>query len=907
MVTPVGGDELAGNAAVVLDLDALEALEVGGRRSTDSGRRLWDTPSMDLLEREAELATLRSYADEARTRHGRLVLIAGEAGVGKTALIEAFREQLPDANWAWGSCDGLFTPRPLSPLYDIARDLGGALEQACATNASREEMFDAFVNALNSSRDLTVIVIEDLHWSDEASLDMVRHVWRRAGEARTLMLLTYRDDGLAADPLLRTTVGDVATYRGTRRMTLETLTQKAVATLAEESKLAPEELFRLTGGNPFFVREVLAGDGEHVPASARDAVLARTMRLDDEARAALETVSLFRTQAEPAQLLALEGVTSKGLDSCVRAGMLVVRGRALGFRHDIARLAVAAEVSPNRRVALHAQILKTLVALGSGDVTELAHHADQAGERVAVVEYGVQAAQAASAVAAHREAAFQYGRVVQAMSQEKTAARAELCMALSRETAAIDRWEECLRARQEALDIWRALGDDLRAGDTLCRMTSPLWRLCRGEESDRAASDAVALLEKLPPGPELANAWLALASVEAENFGRLDRALLLLANARALAEKLGLEDLVISSFTQEAMVSFAAAGSGAAEAMQLSKSRALAGGDESTVAWIYSNLYATLVSSRQLEEAETEYREGIAFCDAHDQVVFSSCLHGERCRSLAQQGRLNEGLDLTVELLSKVLPSPVNRLNPLIADGILRARVGDVVGSAASLDEALGLSLTVTEPYWSVRTRIARAEGAWLVGRDDLATAEVAAACDVLKALDPWQSGKVAIWAQRFGLQVPSVAVAPPYALELAGDHAGAAAEWDRLGSSFDAAMSLVFSPAEVDVRAAHERFIVMDATASVTRARKRLRDIGARVIPSGPRSATKEHPAGLTRREGEILELLMRSLTNAEIAERLFLSERTVEHHVTSVLGKLGVASRAEARREAVRRDLVS
>jgi DNA-binding CsgD family transcriptional regulator/tetratricopeptide (TPR) repeat protein len=507
------------------------------------------------------------------------------------------------------------------------------------------------------------------------------------------------------------------------------------------------------------------------------------------------------------------------------------------------------------------------------------------------------------AVGSHREAAFQYLRALRGLPDDKTPERADLCLLLSTEVAYLDRWEECLAARQEALDIWRSLGDDLRAGQTLGRLAGPFWRLCRGEESTRAARDAVTLLETVPPGPELADALHTLAGVEGEGLGNVELAKDLLVRTRALGVEQGLGDILIACDVADALLAFVMGDDDATGALRESLERATVAGDGNTVGWVYMNLYATLVTQRRLAEADEDYAEGLARFVALDQLVYTACMNGERCRTLSHQGRLDEGLDLTADLLSNVFPSPVNRLNPLTSDGVMRARVGDPAGAAKSLDEALALATSVDESTWLIRARVARAEVAWLAGNDQEAYAETVAGVEAMTGLDRWQSGKVQVWAKRFALDVPQVHTAPPYALELAGDHAGSAKEWDRLGSFFDAAMALVFSPHEADVRAAHDRFLSMDATASVARTRKRLKEMGARVIPSGPRSAAKAHPAGLTRRESEILGLITEGHSNAEIAEQLFLSTRTVEHHVSAILAKLGVSSRSEASREAVER----
>ena len=235
-----------------------------------------------LLERESPLASLAAYAQEARRGHGRLVLVAGEAGVGKSALVEQFQCDLPDARWSWGACDGLFTPRPLGPLFDLAERLGGELLDLCRSRAGREELFRALLRQISERGTLDVVVVEDVHWADEATFDLLRFLGRRLADAAVLLIATYRGEDLAAGDPLRAALGELVRQRSTRRIELAPLSADAVRRLASASGLDAAALYRLTGGNPFYVTEVLQAGMNEVPAAARDAVLARVARLSGQ-------------------------------------------------------------------------------------------------------------------------------------------------------------------------------------------------------------------------------------------------------------------------------------------------------------------------------------------------------------------------------------------------------------------------------------------------------------------------------------------------------------------------------------------------------------------------------------------------------------------------------------------------
>lgn len=350
---------------------------------------------MDLLERGPQLAALVEYAEDAARGRARLVLVAGEAGAGKTALVEALRGQVPEARWLVGACDGLFTPRPLGPLLDVAEQTGGELAALCErTDVPRAQLFRALVRDLTTHEGATVLVVEDVHWADRATLDLVHHLSRGIDGARLLVVLTYRDDPADVPPDLTRLLGDLVRQGSTRHVTVPPLTREAVATLTARSGIGPDELLRLTGGNPFFLTEVLAVATDQIPSTARSAVLSRVVGLGPGARRALEEVALLGVRVELEVARAVTGLTPQELDELVANGVLRADDEVVAFRHEIARRAIADTVPEHRLADVHRRAQSVLEEAGCTDHARLAHHADGAGDSALVLVHAPLAARA---------------------------------------------------------------------------------------------------------------------------------------------------------------------------------------------------------------------------------------------------------------------------------------------------------------------------------------------------------------------------------------------------------------------------------------------------------------------------------------------------------------------------------
>jgi DNA-binding CsgD family transcriptional regulator len=852
---------------------------------------------MRLIERESQLAALQQYADEASHGQGRLVLISGEAGVGKSVVLEEFAQNLEEAHSLWAGCDGLFTPAALGPLFDIATQLDGDLLRLCRAEAKRDQLYAELLRELSNTRTLTVLVIEDVHWADEATLDLLSYLGRRIQHLPVLLLVTYREDTLVSNDPLRLTLGGLASQRATRRLGLPTLSAAGVATLAQGTKIDPTELHELTAGNPFFVTEVLQAGGNGLPASVRDAVLARTRTLSTPAREALDTAALIGSRMQSELLVSLID-NPLVTDELISHGLLIKDVDDLRFRHEIVRMAIESAIPPYQRAAIHSKVMNALLSSGSEDDAQLAFHAEGAGNAELVLRYAPRAGRRAAALGARREAAAQYERALRVVPATDIRTRAELLDSLAEQLEFVDRWDDLADTCSETAALWHELGDSARESDSLLALAVGFWRLCRGMDSRQAADAALKLAKPLGPSAQLANAYITLAWRHI-NEGRYHDSLALIRQVRQMAEQLGLAEVISDCLAAEAQID-RVAGNDWTVPMRAALEIALSGGHEYRVGENFATMYWMCCGDLRHEEGEQIYRQAMAYCDAHDIGTSSNCVRADHAGLFEKLGRWEECVSITQGMLNEQSLCPTNRMQPLTYQSKVMARRGQD-GYWRYLNEATDLAIGLDEPEWLLFVLLARIEAYWLEGRLDAARAELDRARDASAGVVVPSQRWVALWNQRLTGAAEPIDL-EPFASQVAGDAAHAAELWERLGYRYEAALALLDSKEEDNLRESLTRLVDLGADAAARVVRRTMRDLGMRSIPAGARTATRGHPRGLTTREQEILQLLSRSQSNEEISAELFISVRTVEHHVTAILGKLGVPTRQGAAKEAAK-----
>ncbi|ADB34819.1 transcriptional regulator, LuxR family [Kribbella flavida DSM 17836] len=832
-----------------------------------------------FLEREPLLAELRDC------RPGTLVLIGGEAGIGKTTLVRVHCGSLPaDLPVRSGFCDALGTPRALGPLHDIAKSVP-ALAGLLAAGADRHRAFTTLLDLLAEGPSVTVI--EDVHWADEATLDLLIYLGRRIADLPAVVLVTYRPEEVGRDHPLRRVLGDLATARAVRRIQVPALSPDAVAALSEPLGRDGVRLHAVTGGNPFFVTEALSAPADDVPATVRDAVLARAHRLGPAARAVLDVVSLVPDRAEAGL------VDPDALEPCLLSGMLVLEDGAVRFRHELARRAVESDVSAVRRSLLHGKVLDHLAGLDGVDPARLAHHAEAAGDRAAVLRYAPQAAERAAQAGAHREAAAQYGRAVRHCVGLPVEQQAQLWEQLAEQCDHSDALTDGIAAARRAIELWQSAGDPDRQGRVMAQCSLMLWKTAENAAAHEMATAAAALLRSRPPGRALAQALAAHARL-LMLAREMPAAISVGARAVELAERLGDTQTLGRALNAVGTAHFLADPDRAVELLEAGLAASSTAGDDAGIAAAMVNLGSGAGEIRRYDVADRWLAEAVAWCSERDLDSSRVYALAWQARSDFEQGRWAAAEQRAHEVIEGTGQHVPARIIACTVLGWLRARRGDPDFSAP-LDTAWRLARQTGDLQRLWPAVAARAEAAWLSGSDGTTRLDGAAegvGADLratyelaLRLRHPWAVGELGSW---LGVELPDFAAAP----YRDGDR------WRALGCPYEAALFLAQDEDPQRQVAGLEELQLLGAWGAAHRVARQLRREGVARVPRGPRPATRSNPAGLTDRETEVLALVAQHLRNAEIAARLHISAKTVDHHVSAVLGKLGVSTRQEAGR---------
>jgi DNA-binding CsgD family transcriptional regulator/tetratricopeptide (TPR) repeat protein len=853
-----------------------------------------------LLEREHELGRLADELTAVEAGSGRLMLLHGEAGVGKTALVRSFCEA-SSHRVLLGICDPLFTPRPLGPFFDVASEVGDELEAAVRSADASYDVTAALVRDLRA-RAPTILVVEDAHWADEATLDVLRLLSRQIDDVPALVIVTHRDDELEVTHPLRHLLGNLVSASGIHRMSVERLSPDAVAALAGPHGVDPDELYRKTAGNPFFVTEVLGAPCDELPATVRDAVLARAARLPAGPRALLQAVAIARSDAELWLLEALAPRDVGTLEECLASGMLVPRPDGVGFRHELARLTIEESIPPDRRLALHRAALAALGTppAGAPDLARLAHHAEEAGDADAVLSYAPAAGKRAAEVGSHREAAAQYARAIRFADSLDGHARAKLHRRRAAECYLTDQHEDAIESAEAAIACCRELGDRLGEGRSILFLSRIAWCPGRTDEAHRAAREAIGILEELPAGHDLADAYANLGTLLRDRDDRAG-AIEWSTRSRQLADELGDVSIASGQVISIALTEVLHGAPGAIEELQDAVEGVQRLGKADLTSWGHMAMARGAVRAREYRIALEAIDAGLRHVGEQGYLLWRLYFLSYRARVELEQARWSEAVETAQLVLQERWISTLPRTVAMTVLGLVRARRGDP-GAWSALDDAWALAAHTEEPDRIVPVAVARAEAAWLEGRDDAVRELTEGAYQLALQREVARfTGELAVWRRRAGIGEPAPVSTGPHTAELAGEWARAADAWKELGCPYEAALAL--GEAEDDEQAllaAMDELGALGARPAASIVARRLRRYGR--VPRGPRAATRENPAGLTPRELEVLTLLARGLRNAEIAERLVLSPRTVDHHVGAILRKLGVNTRGQATLAATR-----
>lgn len=849
-----------------------------------------------LLERDRELGLMSDLVARIDSSGGMVVLVRGEAGIGKSSLVKEFAESHADeAHVHLGSCDDLLTPQPLGPFWDIAREEPSLADPLADGN--RRGVLEASLDLLSRPLRPSIVVIEDTQWADEATLDVVKYLGRRIARTNGLLLLTYRDGDVDYDHPLRGVIGDLSP-QSVVRIQLHGLSLSAVSSIIGESGLDPEEALTATSGNPFLVTEMASIDGDVVPSSVQDSVMARVRKLSPEAREMLKILSVIPERTPRPEVLPLAEGDERRLAECEQRGLLEVGG-FVAFRHELIRRAVEASLTRSERVATNRKVLEVLPP--ETDPARLVHHARRAEDVDRLVELAPKAARAAAAVGSHREAVDHFRQLKSHLDLLDLGAKGPILDDWAREESLLDNIGEAIELNGLALLHYQKVGDGSAESGALA-VAAYLYEMAgqRGR-AEQLARQAVDVLGANPDSSDLAralevNAYLQqMAANVTATLELVDRTL------EAAGPDVD-ERIMIRSINHRGTVANIPNYPDGRASLDEARNRSEAAGlwDEESRALV--NHAWAAAEFRDFPIASDYAQRAIASAARHDQLGLESYSTAIYATVLELKGEWDEAEDLARDQLDS---AAITQMVALPILGIIEARRGRDT-ARTTLTRAWEMSHVADEFQRLAPIAMAVAEHAWISESSDIPMEDIRNVMNGgLEKGFEFSLGSIAFWLWKLGeLSQAPEGIAEPYRLVMEGEPLAAAEMWMTIGCPYQRAIALAHGDQAAQLRAL-DVFDTLGAAAVAAKLRKELRDQGVSV-PRGKARKTTEHAAGLTARQAEVLQLLDEGLSNIEIADRLFVSPRTVEHHVSAVLSKLDSSTRKEAVRTASQQGLL-
>ena len=868
-----------------------------------------------LIERENSLQMLRAASLQANSGQGSIVIVSGEAGIGKTTLLQEFGRNIQgNTKILWGGCEPLFTARPLGPLHDMAYSIDESIRTLFEQGAAQDRLFPAVLNALQSMRHSSILIFEDVHWADNATLDFIKYIGRRIALLGVNLVLSLRSDEVGNNHPLSQVLGDLPSNL-TARIELQPLSPEGVSEMAKAIGRSSSGLHQITAGNPFFVTELLAqseNTQSRIPASVRDAVWARISRLSSKQRKILELVSISPGSIELTLVKAVLGTDVElGVQRCTEQGILQLEELGqIRFRHELARLAMLEQISADQQVGLHEQISEAMsdaVEAGSTfGISRQMHHAAGARNAAKILAIAPLAAADAARLGAHQQAAahletglkYTNGAPKELVAQlnEDWAYEAGLAVGISDETIA---------ARTRAVTLWRDLNNSEKIALNLRWLSRMHWYRGESKTATEYLDQALKELENLPPSRELAMALSARAQFHMLHEQN-DEAIIWGLKTITLAEELGELEPRVHALNTTGIAMLRKNRSEGEAKIEESLALALKHGFHEQAARAYTNYSGHAVQCRQFALAEKILSEGIAFDSAHDLDSWTHYLIGVQAQLRLDQSRFREAETIAngvlgIERLTLLMKLPARQVL-----GKSRIRLGKVDGLQV-MEKTLQDALATGEQQYIAPAHFAMVEATWLDGKldeDNLSLNELLRVDT--KNFDLWDRGELAVWLHRCKLEIPfaisSELISAPRWAELQGDISKSSALWTELGLPYEAALVLLQSSGETAADNIQKAITILEgieARPAVKLARQIATRLGVADRLSkprrGPYAAARRHPLGLTQRELQIAGFIVEGLGNVEVSRRIVRSQRTVEHHVSSILEKLNAKNRFE------------